>query len=65
MLSAFALFVVIGNAIGYRLLGIGYLPAILHLLSAADTGFHAGSQHLFGESQGKITKELRTAHMEN
>jgi hypothetical protein len=31
----------------------------------ADTGCHAGSQHLFGESQGKITKELRTAHAEN
>lgn len=30
-----------------------------------DTGYHAGSQHLFGESQGKITKELRTAHAEN
>lgn len=30
-----------------------------------DTGCHAGSQHLFGESQGKITKELRTAHAQN
>lgn len=31
----------------------------------ADTGCHAGSQHLFGESQGKITQELRTAHTKN
>jgi hypothetical protein len=65
VLSVFALFVVMGNAIGYRLLGIGYLCLPSCIYYRPDTGFHAGSQHLFGESQGKITKELRTAHMEN
>ena len=29
------------------------------------TGYHPGTQHLFGESQGKITQELRKEHAAN